>query len=156
MKRHDRVKVSRNAREAKPPKNTPDPGTPVPRPTPVPEPNARPSQAARPRDIGQMRRRRENTPQTIRAASTRATPTDPASITTVGLRGSLETWLLECEGIRRMSPLTIKERRARAGKLIWFLETVQLAACDRNAITRFFAYLHTPPGSRRPAARSRP
>lgn len=50
-----------------------------------------------------------------------------------------------------MSPLTIKERRARAGKLLWFLESEQIELCDRSAITRFFAYLHTPlePGQTR-------
>ncbi len=50
-----------------------------------------------------------------------------------------------------MSPLTIKERRARAGKLLWFLEKEQIAACDRSSIVRFFVYLNAPvqPGERR-------
>ncbi|WP_395089006.1 tyrosine-type recombinase/integrase [Armatimonas sp.] len=148
MKRHERVKVSRNDRAAKAPKNTPDPGIPTPEPAVV-----RPRDAVvRPRDVGQMRRRRESSPQaTVRTAADRLAFLDPASITTVALKASLDTWLLECEGIQRMSPLTIKERRARAGKLVWFLETEKLLACDRNAITRFFAYLCIPlkPGEKR-------
>jgi hypothetical protein len=78
---------------------------------------------ARPRDIGQMRKRREISPKTaVRATSTRPAPLDPASVLTANLKASLDTWLLECEGIRRM-----------------------------NAITRFFSYLHTPlkPGEKR-------
>jgi site-specific recombinase XerD len=145
MKRHEYIKVSRNTRAAKAPKNTPDPDS------STPEPATRTPSATRPRDIGQMRRRREGTPLAARTAIARAATPEPGSILTSTLKASLDTWLLECEGIRRMSPLTIKERRARAGKLLWFLETQQLAACDRNAITRFFSYLHTPlkPGEKR-------
>lgn len=138
MKRHEYIKVSRNARAAKAPKNTLDPDS------STPEPATRTQSATRPRDIGQMRRRREGSPLAVRTPTARAATPEPGSILTSTLKASLDTWLLECEGIRRMSPLTIKERRARAGKLLWFLETQQLAACDRNAITRFFSYLHTP------------
>ena len=111
------------------------------------------------RDIGQMRRRRgEVTPSSsVRTATlggtTRQvrTPQDPASISTKVLAASLETWLLECEGIRRLSPLTIRERRSRAGKLLWFLKQHDIPLCDREAIARFFTYLRTPlkPGEAR-------